>query len=142
MPVGPLSFEILHRLKLTTTWPEHNHAAVGTRIRPIRRCSFCWQVWHRGELNKILVVASRAAGTRIRCETRAWGRRNGFGMGASVSVCVCVCVCHIDSVLAYIGASLLQPARGTDQMDDETLIIPSRPIPSKAVINFAELHQI
>lgn len=29
-----------------------------------------------------------------------------------------------------------------DQMDDETLIIPSRPIPSKAVINFAELHQI
>lgn len=27
-------------------------------------------------------------------------------------------------------------------MDDETLIIPSRPIPSKAVINFAELHQI
>lgn len=56
--------------------------------------------------------------------------------------CVCVCVCHIDSMLAYIGASLLQPARGTDQMDDETLIIPSRPISSKAVINFAELHQI
>lgn len=33
-------------------------------------------------------------------------------------------------------------AKGTDQMDDQTLIIPLRPIQSKAVINFAELHQI
>lgn len=37
---------------------------------------------------------------------------------------------------------MLGTGMADDQMDDETLIIPSRPIPSKAVINFAELHQI
>lgn len=38
--------------------------------------------------------------------------------------------------------ALLGPGMATDQMDDQTLIIPSRPILGKAVINFAELHQI
>lgn len=66
------------------------------------------------------------------------GPRKKFGIGVSVRACVLA----IGSMLAYSGASLLQPAKGTDQMDDQTLIIPSRLIPSKAVINFAELHQI
>lgn len=37
---------------------------------------------------------------------------------------------------------LLIPGSEVDQMDDQTLIIPSRPIERKAFINFVELHQI
>lgn len=44
---------------------------------------------------------------------------------------------HPAWVTAVLGTGMVD-----DQMDDETLIIPSRPISSKAVINFAELHQI
>lgn len=80
----------------------------------------------------------REKGSRTQPRTRAWGPREGFGIGVSV----CACVLAIGSMPLYSGASLLQPGKGADQMDDQTLIIPSRPIPSKAVINFAELHQI
>lgn len=45
--------------------------------------------------------------------------------------------CTLPCVTAVLGTGT-----AADQMDDQTLIIPSRPIPSKAVINFAELHQI
>lgn len=89
--------------------------------------------YHTREFNKILVVVLRETGSRI--------QHGDTGMILEY-VYLCVCVCHIGSMLGYSGASLLQPAKGTDQMDDQTLIIPSRPIPSKAVINFAELHQI
>lgn len=90
-------------------------------------------------LNKILVVC--VEGNRNQNSNLNWsfgGPGNDFGIGVSV----CACVLAIGRMPAYSGASLLQPATGTDQMDDQTLIIPSRPIPSKAVINFAELHQI
>lgn len=86
-----------------------------------------------------------AAGLSVLRETAlsyAWGLKKHFGIGVSVCTSVYICVSAIGSILPYSRVSLLQPAQGTDQMDDQTLIIPSRPIPSKAVINFAELHQI
>lgn len=58
-------------------------------------------------------------------------------------VCQWVCACGSLAMVYPVCVNvLLGPGMATDQMDDQTLIIPSRPIPGKAVINFAELHQI
>lgn len=54
-------------------------------------------------------------------------------------VCECVSLARACPVCVNV---VLGRGMATDQMDDQTLIIPSRPILGKAVINFAELHQI
>lgn len=103
------------------------HTPLNTRpgIQPAAGCSFWWEVQHR-------------RGLRILDVWVEWNEKTEF----KICVCACVRVFCVDIVLEYSRTPLLQPVKGTDQMDDQTLIIPLRLIPSKAVINFAELHQI
>lgn len=126
MPLGPLCFEIQHRSAWSSIKTEVSPATAHKRYSPFHNSVFARRYVykpHLKELNERLKPAHLASAFVHVCQR--------LGAHKSLARVYPVCV-----------NALLGPAMTTDQMDDQTLIIPSRPIPGKAVINFVELHQI
>ncbi len=115
MPLGPLCFEIQRRSAWSSIKTEVSTATAHERYFPCHNGVFVRRYVckaHFKEPNERLKPASLASLSCMFCAHRSLAR--------VYPVCV---------------NALFGPGMATDQMDDQTLIIPSRPIQGKAVIN-------